>query len=97
MNGDVILDTTGDATLIDENRIGGAGEPHGDQQIRAAPRGNLVFARVLMARTVAVNLVAMWTPAVAVLGHRLEAGFVDGHPIRRATLSQDLAQRAPVG
>ena len=81
---------------IDESRIGGAGEQHGGEKIRATPRGNPVFARALMARAVAVNLVAPWTPAVVAMGHRLEAGFVDVHPIRRATLSQSLAQRAQV-
>ena len=82
---------------IDESRIGGAGKPHGGEKIRAAPRGNPVFARAPMARAVAVNLMASWTPAVAAIGHRLEARFVDVHPIRRATLSQYLAQRAQVG
>ncbi len=82
---------------IDESRIGGAGEPHGGEKIRAAPRGNPVFARALMARAVAVNLVPPWTPAVVAIGHRLEARFVDVHPIRRATLSPYLTQRAQVG
>lgn len=76
---------------IDEGRIGGAGEQHGGEEIRAAPRGNQVFARALMARAVAVNLVASWTPAMAAIGCWFEAGFVDVHPIRRATLSEYLA------
>ena len=62
---------------IDESRIGGAGEQHWGEKIRAAPRGNPVFARALMARAVAVNPVAPWTPAVVAIGHRLEARFVD--------------------
>ena len=81
---------------IDESRIGGAGEPQGGEKIRAAPRGNPVFTRALMAQAVAVNLVPPWTSAGVAIGHRLEAGFVDVHPIRRATLSQSLAQRAQV-
>ena len=82
---------------IDESRIGGAGEPQGGEKIRAAPRGNPVFTRALMAQAVAVNLVPPWTSAGVAIGHRLEARFVDVHPIRRATLSPYLTQRAQVG
>ena len=50
-----------------------------------------------MAQAVAVNLVPPWTSAGVAIGHRLEARFVDVHPIRRATLSPYLTQRAQVG
>lgn len=39
-----------------------------------------------------VHRVIRWAPAIAAIGIRLKAGFVDENPICRATLSQDRAQ-----
>lgn len=50
--------------------VGGAGEPHRSQKIRATPRGDQAFARTLVARTVAVNWVATGTPAVTTIRFR---------------------------